>query len=122
MRVRVHGLSQVHHPPCALGGGYIKENTMKSQKVARLSIVCSCQQEVLEIDRWDDEYGLYWINIHSKPLTYMALWWRLKAAWKVFWSGKHPEDGIFIEQEDREALIKFLEEAVINKPLTKEDL
>lgn len=81
---------------------------MKKGK-AQLKIDCDCGCTVLEVEKWEDDWGIASIIIYKMPHSGWSLWWKIKKAWEVLWKGEAYCSDLVVLDEDIENLRVFLQ-------------
>jgi hypothetical protein len=86
----------------------------KTRPKATLQIKCDCSCSILEIEKWEDEWGIACISLYEVPHNQgMNLWWRFSQAWRTFWNGQFSISEIVIENNDLDRLREFLAELTV---------
>jgi hypothetical protein len=78
-------------------------------EVEKLYIDCDCHSEVMGIEKWGDEWGLFWITIYKSDK--LGFFQRIKFAWKYLVYGEFYGNDMTIRKEDLNRFIEFLQKA-----------
>jgi len=69
-------------------------------------ITCDCGGEILRVEKWDDSWGLFTIQMYRTSA--FGFWGRVKMAWKYFRYGELYGNDMTVGKDDLKGLIEFL--------------
>ncbi len=76
------------------------------EEIAKLYIDCDCGCDVLKVEKWDDDWGLFSLCMYKSCRA--GFWRRLKYAWEYFKSGEFTYNDMIIKEKDLRNLASFL--------------
>lgn len=80
------------------------------EQEAKLFIECDCGCDVLKIEKWDDDWGLFSLVMYKS--TRAGFWRRLKYAWDYFKNGEFAYNDMIIKEKDLDNLSSFLSSTI----------